>query len=141
MSISKSTIGLSLVFLILIVLVGSLTTNAENKYVKLNGENFQREVLQSHQPVLVDFWADWCQPCHAIAPVIDSLAADFEGAAKVGKVDVDENPLLAAEFSIHSLPSLLFFKDGEVVDRVTGVVPKQVLVEKLKALVHPLLNP
>ena len=66
--------------------------NAVKTYLTLNEENFQREVLESHEPVLVDFWADWCQPCHAIAPLIDSLAADFEDAAKVGEVDVDKDP-------------------------------------------------
>ena len=109
--------------------------NAQKTYLTLNEENFQREVLESHEPVLVDFWADWCQPCHVIAPLIDSLAADFGGAAKVGKVDVGKDPWLAAEFSIHSIPSLLFFRHGKEVDRVTRVVPKDLLAEKLKALV------
>ncbi len=109
--------------------------NAVKTYLTLNEENFQREVLESHEPVLVDFWADWCQPCHAIAPLIDSLAADFEGAAKVGKVDVDKDPWLATEFSIHSIPSLLFFKDGKEVAFLAGVVSKEVLAEKLTALV------
>ncbi len=95
--------------------------NAVKTYLTLNEENFQREVLDSQEPVLVAFWADSCQPCHAIAPLIDSLAADFEGATKVGKVDVDKDPRLAAEFSIHSILSLLFFKDGKEVAFVAGV--------------------
>ena len=95
----------------------------------------QSEVLQSHEPVLVEFWAEWCPPCHTIAPVIERLAAAFEGIAKVGKVDVEDNSSLAAEYSIQSIPSLLFFKDGEVMDRVTGAASKEVLAEKLKALV------
>ena len=114
--------------------------NAVKKYLTLNEENFQREIIESREPVLVEFWANWCQPCHAIAPVIEELADDFEGSAKVGKVDVDENPSLAAEFSVHSIPSLLFFKDGNVVHRVSGVVAKQVLAEKLKALVDLVTN-
>ncbi len=94
------------------------------------------EVLESSEPVLVDFWADWCQPCHAITPAIEDPASEFDGSAKVGKLDVDENSPVAERFSIHSIPSLLFFKDGKEVDRVTGVVSKAVLAEKLKALVR-----
>ena len=110
--------------------------NTEKKYVKLNEENFEREVLESSEPVLVDFWADWCQPCHAMAPAIEDLASEFEGSGKVGKLDVEENPALAEQFSIHSIPSLLFFEDGKEVDRVTGVVSKEVLAEKLNTLVR-----
>ena len=110
--------------------------NADEKLVKLNEENFEREVLESSEPVLVDFWADWCQPCHAMAPVVEALASDFHGSAKVGKLDIDENSTLAERFSIHSIPSLLFFEDGKEVDRVTGVVSKEVLAEKLAALVQ-----
>ncbi len=110
--------------------------NADEKLVKLNEENFEREVLESREPVLVDFWADWCQPCHAIAPAIEALASEFDGSAKVGKLDVEENSTLAERFAIHSIPSLLFFEDGKEVDRVTGVVPQQVLAEKLEAFVQ-----
>ncbi len=110
--------------------------NADKKLVKLNEGNFEREVLESSQPVLVNFWADWCQPCHAMAPAIEALASEFEGSAKVGKLNVEENSTLAERFAIHSIPSLLFLKDGKEVDRVTGVVSKEVLAEKLTALVR-----
>ena len=105
-----------------------------SKYLTLSEENFQKEVLESDKPVLVDFWAGWCGPCRAIAPTVDELATEFDGVAKVAKVEVDENASIATEYEIQSIPSLLFFKGGEVVDRVTGVVPKQVLAEKLQEL-------
>ncbi len=104
--------------------------------ITLTEENFQTEVLQTPQPVLVDFRADWCRPCHALAPAIEELAADFLGKAKVGKLDVDVNPGLAAQYAIRSIPTLLFFKDGRVVDRMVGVVRKQELAGKLNALVQ-----
>ncbi len=100
--------------------------------LKLNDENFSQEVLSSDKPVLVDFWAEWCSPCRDIAPIVEELAVDFEGRAKVGKLEIDKNASLAQRFSIHSIPTLVIFKDGEEVERVTGVVPKGVLAEKLE---------
>lgn len=105
-------------------------------YVTLTKDNFDREVLKSHQPILVDFWAEWCGPCHRIAPTIEELATEFTGRAKVGKLNVDQQTPVAAQFGIRSIPTLLFFKDGKVVDQVVGVVPKRVLAEKLDALLQ-----
>ena len=109
-------------------------TTQHHSVVTLGADNFEREVLQSDQPVLVDFWADWCPPCKAIGPVIEEIATEFDGIARVGKVDVDENRSLAERYAIGSIPSLLFFRNGEVVDRVQGVVPKSDLTVKLTAL-------
>ena len=104
------------------------------KYVTATDQNFDAEVLGSDQPVLVDFWATWCGPCRAIAPTIEKLAADFEGRAKVVKLDVDNNPQTAMRYGIRSIPSLIFFKDGRPVDQLMGVVPERVLADKLTAL-------
>ena len=106
----------------------------DTKYITLTEENFQSEVLESTQPVVVDFWAVWCGPCRAIAPVIEELAVEFEGLAKVGKLDVDDNPSIAMQYGIRSIPTLLFFKNGQVVDQVVGVTSKDVISEKLEAL-------
>ncbi len=105
------------------------------KYVVATDDNFESEVLQSDQPVLVDFWAAWCGPCRIIAPIIEELAEDFEGRAKLVKLDVDYNPKVATNFGVRSIPTLLFFKDGIVVDQLIGAAPKKTLSDKLENLV------
>jgi thioredoxin 1 len=106
-------------------------TTTRTAYVTLTDDNFQPEVLHNPQPVLVDFWATWCGPCHVMGPVIDELAEEFTGRVTVGKVNVDDAPHLAAQYGIRSIPTFLVFQDGHVVDQAVGVVPKQVLVAKL----------
>ncbi len=110
------------------------TQTQKHNTLTLDADNFEREVLQSEQLVLVDFWAEWCPPCKAIGPVVEEIATEFEGVARVGKVDVEENQVLAQRYAIGSIPSLLFFRNGKVVDRVQGVVPKSELTAKLTAL-------
>lgn len=96
--------------------------------------NFDEIVLKSDKPVLLDFWAEWCGPCRMIAPFVEQIAEEFEGKAIVGKVDVDSNPGVASRFGIRNIPTILFFKNGEVADKQVGAVPKNALVSKLEAL-------
>lgn len=92
--------------------------------IHFSDASFKADVLESKEPVLVDFWAQWCGPCHALAPTIEELARDYEGAVKVGKINIDENPQTAAAYGIRSIPSVLVFKDGAVVEHVVGVRDK-----------------
>ena len=105
------------------------------KYITATEENFKSEVIESSQPVLVDFWAEWCGPCKMIAPVIEELAAEFDGKAKVVKVNVDEQPKLAQEYGVRSIPTLLFFRDGKVAEQLVGAAQKEALAEKLNSLI------
>ena len=103
------------------------------KALEITDANFNELVEKSDKPVLVDFWAEWCGPCRMVAPVVEKIAEGYEGRAIVGKVDVDTNPEIASKFGIRSIPTLLYFKNGEMVDRVVGAVPQVVLEEKLDA--------
>ena len=96
--------------------------------------NFEELVLNAENPVLVDFWAEWCGPCRMVGPIVQEIGQDYEGKVVVGKLDVDSNPGVSAKFGIRNIPTILFFKGGQVVDKQVGAVPKQVLVNKLEAL-------
>jgi len=102
------------------------------KAIEITDANFE-EVIKSEKPILVDFWAEWCGPCKMIGPIVEELAGDYEGKAVIGKVDVDSNPSVAQAFGIRSIPTLLFFKDGQIVAKQVGAVPKAILSQKLEA--------
>ena len=104
------------------------------KTMELTDANFD-EIIKSEKPVLVDFWAEWCGPCKMIGPVVEELAGDYEGKAVVAKLNVDENPQVTARFGVRSIPTLLVFKNGQIVDKQIGAVPKSVLASKLQAQV------
>ena len=106
----------------------------EKSYITLSDENFEQEVMQSDMPVVVDFWAEWCGPCRVLGPVLEELADDFKGQVKVAKLNVDESPQTAQKFAIRSIPTVLFFSGGKVVDSVIGALPKPALAEKMTAL-------
>ena len=102
---------------------------------EITDANFEQEILNSGKPAMIDFWAVWCGPCRMIEPIIEELAEKYKDKAVVGKMNVDENYNVPVQYGIRAIPTILFFKDGEVVDRVVGVVPAAVLEEKLKKLI------
>lgn len=102
----------------------------------LTDDTFKKEVLESSIPVVVDFWAPWCMPCQIVGPIIEELAKEYEGKVKVCKMEVDKNRATAAQYKIMSIPAILFFKNGEVVDQQIGVIPKETFKEKLDKLLQ-----
>lgn len=101
--------------------------------LEITDATFEEVVLKSDKPVVVDFWAEWCGPCKMIGPLVEEIAGEYDGKAIVGKVDVDSNPVVSGKFGIRSIPTLLYFKNGEIVDKQVGAVPKSVLAQKLEA--------
>jgi thioredoxin 1 len=101
--------------------------------IHITDASFDQEVLQSNVPVLIDFWAAWCGPCRMIAPTVEELAVEYQGKAKIGKIDVDNNPQIAMKYGIRSIPALLIFKNGQVVNNIVGAVPKSKLVDALNS--------
>lgn len=140
--------GLALGALLILLIYRTRTPREQSEYhtvacrerepmaeaLHLSQDDFESEILQSDQPALVDFWAPWCGPCQMMGPTIDKLASDYAGKAKVAKVNVDDSPDLASKYGIRSIPSLLFFKGGQVVEQLVGVQPEAVLAGKLDGL-------
>ena len=101
--------------------------------LEFTDQNFEEVVLKSDKPVLVDFWAEWCGPCRMVGPVVEEISNDYDGKVLVGKVNVDHNPEISAKYGIRNIPTILFIKNGEVVDKVVGAASKTALVEKVEA--------
>jgi thioredoxin 1 len=112
----------------------------EGNILHLSDATYDQEVLQSTTPILVDFWAPWCGPCRMIGPVLEDIAADYKGRIKVGKVNVDENPLVATRLGVRSIPTLLLYKGGQVVDQMVGAVPKAQLVKFIEKWLDPAVS-
>lgn len=106
---------------------------ASETTLELTDSNFEELVLNAEHPVLVDFWAEWCGPCRRVGPLVDELSQEYQGKAVIGKVDVDSNPQVSMKYQIRSIPALLIFKNGEVVDQIIGAVPKSTLKKQLDA--------
>lgn len=102
--------------------------------INLSDKDFEETVVQSDQPVVVDFWADWCSPCRRMAPIVEEVAADYAGRVKVAKLNVDENGEVTGRYGVMSIPTLLFFKNGEVVERLIGFRPKEEVEEVIERL-------
>ncbi len=101
--------------------------------IEITDANFEELVMKSDKPVLVDFWAEWCGPCRMVGPIVEEISKDYEGKAIVGKVDVDSNPNISMQFGIRNIPTILFFKGGQIVDKQVGAAAKSVLTGKLDA--------
>jgi thioredoxin len=102
--------------------------------IELNDSNFDELVVKSDKPVIVDLWAEWCGPCRMVGPIVEEIAREYEGKAVIGKLDVDNNPSVTARFGVRNIPTILFFKNGQIVDKQVGAVPKSVIISKLEKL-------
>ena len=103
-----------------------------SKPTPVTDDNFEEEVLKSSVPVITDFWADWCGPCHAVAPILEQIAAEHDGQLKVAKLDVDTNPATATKYGIRGIPTMIVFKNGDPVETIVGLMPKEQLLKKLE---------
>ena len=115
--------------------ISGISRYSVSKIIHSSESSFGNDVLQSKLPVMVDFWAEWCGPCRAIAPVLEELSEDYDGKANIVKINVDENGKLASDYQVHGIPCLVIFKDGKEVERVTGAGSKEVYAEKLEQFV------
>jgi len=106
-----------------------------SELVELNDSNFENEVLKSDKPCLVDFWAEWCGPCQMVGPIVEEIATEYAGKLKVGKLNVDQNSQTATKYGIMSIPSLIIFNGGKVVDQIIGAVPKKQFLEKIEKII------
>ena len=111
-----------------------------SKPIEITDQNFETEVLESDTPILVDFWAEWCGPCRALAPTIEELSSDYEGRLKVAKLNVDENPVSASSFGIRSIPTLIIFENGVEKDRILGALPKRNIEEAINSTLQHRLS-
>jgi thioredoxin 1 len=102
--------------------------------IEITDANFADVALNSDKPVMIDFWAEWCGPCRMVAPIVEELSTEYSGKAVIGKVNVDNNPDISAKYGIRNIPTILFLKNGQVVDKSVGAVPKNVLTDKMEAL-------
>ena len=102
--------------------------------IELTDANFEEMVIKSDKPAIVDLWAEWCGPCRMVGPIVEEMSHEYDGRAVIGKLDVDSNPGIAAKYGIRNIPTILFFKNGEIADKQVGAVPKNVLVAKLEKL-------
>jgi len=103
--------------------------------VTITDDNFEKEVIKSDKPVLIDFWAVWCGPCRMIAPIVEELASEFDGKVKIGKLDVDSNQQTSIKFGVRSIPTILIFRDGQLKETIIGAVPKKNIVDKLNTVI------
>jgi thioredoxin 1 len=117
-----------------LLLIHNICTNRRIMALEFTDSNFQELALDSDKPVMIDFWAEWCGPCRMVGPIVEEMSGEYEGKAIIGKVNVDENPDISMKYGIRNIPTIIFLKNGEMVDKSVGAVPKNILTEKIENL-------